>query len=458
MSNVPADIPEQYRIEWITRNLDKFCVLPFINLNTNPNGNLKLCCNIQNDHFLNENDVPFNLGYHDIDMLWNSDYMKSVRQGHRSNVGHNHCQECYKIEETTGHSPRVGQNVEWVKRTNVPIIREILAKASSDNLNPSIDNYPISLELRLGNQCNLKCISCYAMSSSLIHDERTEMLENGYVEGIELGWLKYKWTTEKDLVNNSQLKAWFETETFYNNFRKMAPNLYRLYVTGGEPTLIKANYKLLQMLLDANNTDCRIEFTSNMFVWNNDFYSRLEQFKNVEVQMSIDGAEIIGEYIRYPSNFKKVRENVEKVMSIASKKQGNWRMKCYSVYQALNYKHLEPVWDLLFDMAHKYEVKIDWWPITLYYPEYLSMAAVPLEKRVAYAEQLKKIIKKYSVNNDYTAPAYFTFNPTTEEACVNSLTQAPYDPELHSRLIQAITVNDKFRNVTGMEIFKDILT
>lgn len=454
---IPTDIPEENRIHWLTENLNKFCVLPFINLNTNPNGNLKLCCNIQKDRFLNEKDIPFNLGYHDIDTLWNSDYMKNVRRGHRLNLGHRDCQECYDLEKTTGHSPRIGQNIIWVKETKNDFLDKILSKASIDKIDPKLETYPLSLELRLGNQCNLKCLSCWAMSSSLIHDERSDVLDSGALDDGNLSWLKEKWYEDRTLVNNSQLKAWFETDIFYSNFKKMAPNLFRLYVTGGEPTLIKANYKLLQMLLDADNTSCRIEFTSNMYVWNNDFYSRLEKFKNVEVQMSIDGAETIGEYIRYPSNFKKVRENVEKVAKIASQTEGRWHLRCWTVYQALNYRHLENVWDFLYEIATKYKVTIDWWPITLYYPEYLSISAVPQEKRDEYSETLKTIIQKYSTNKEYTETTYFTLNPKTEETVLNSLLQPKYDSDLHEKLIQYIKLNDKVRNLDGLKIFKDIL-
>ena len=50
---VPEDVGSENRIDWLTENLRRFCTLPWLNLNTNPNGNVKLCCSITMDHFVN---------------------------------------------------------------------------------------------------------------------------------------------------------------------------------------------------------------------------------------------------------------------------------------------------------------------------------------------------------------------------------------------------------------------
>ena len=109
----------------------------------------------------------------------------------------------------------------------------------------------MSLELRLGNQCNLKCLTCWSVSSSLVYNERVDIVKKDILRDNELGWLEPIWKEEIKSVDNYNIDEWYETETFYSNIRKMAPNLRRLYTTGGEPTLIKANYKMLEMLLES---------------------------------------------------------------------------------------------------------------------------------------------------------------------------------------------------------------
>jgi organic radical activating enzyme len=445
-TTVPEDIPQEKRIEWLSKNLDKFCVLPWLNLNTNTDGNIKLCCNIQLEHLVADADTgTYNLGKHDIETIWNSVYMKYTRKMHRRNFGSTECKECYKAEKVSGHSPRVGQNALWIERQDHDEqLKNHLVDVSQEEPMVNPVQLPTSLELRLGNQCNLRCITCWGMSSSLIHEERSAYLKNNLLDDPKLIWLKSRWKNEIETVEKTEVSEWFDTDIFYNNFRKMAPTLRRLYTTGGEPTVIKANYKMLQMLLDAGNTDCRIEFTSNMTNWNPLFYSNLSKFKNVEIQMSIDGVDEIGEYIRYPSDFSKVRENIDKVVKIASRNP-NWSIKCYTVLQALNYKHLTPIWDLLNNIGFKYCKSIDWWPITLVAPAFLSLGAVPLETRTEYMPELQKAFDLFKELGD----GRLYLADDTISACKESMLNVSYQPILESNLATFIEFTDKQRAVTN---------
>ena len=68
--------PDTKKLDWAIKHVDKFCTLPWLNLNTNPNGNIKLCCSITLDTFVsNKNAKSYNLGYQDIDEIWDSIYM-----------------------------------------------------------------------------------------------------------------------------------------------------------------------------------------------------------------------------------------------------------------------------------------------------------------------------------------------------------------------------------------------
>jgi len=427
VTEVPESVGKNKRIEWLSYKLKNFCVLPWLNLNTNPNGFIKLCCNIQLDHFVQNVDEPFNLGYDDIDTLWNSPYMDNVRYRHRTNLGAEDCVECYKSDRTLGHSPRMGQNVLWFeKKDGDSDLSNFLNKITYKDPFTQLDQLPLSLELRLGNQCNLQCISCWGMSSSLVQSERLDILDKGLLKEYNLEKIDKKWKEETDIVINSKLTEWYETDMFYENFRKMAPKLKRLYTTGGEPTVIKANYKILEMLLEAGNKSCSVEFTSNMTTWNNKFYDALAQFENVEIQMSIDGVDEIGEYIRYPSNFKIVRENMFKAVEMASDNP-NWKIKCYTVLQALNYKHLVPIWELLTEVAATYQKKIDWWPITLSSPEHLSLSSVPMQERLDY---IPEIIEQSMRFRDPSKA--FSVSSSTVGAITDSLTNMTYNYELNN--------------------------
>lgn len=450
---VPADLPKEAKVQWMTKNMNKFCVLPWLNLHTSPNGYIKLCCSIQyNSYILNETDTPFNFGHDSIETIWNSGFMRYVRETHRENKGFSACNECYNVEKISGHSPRQGQNDEWLRRKEkdaytAEVVDDI---AREDVLD--LERLPLSLELRLGNLCNLQCVTCYGLSSAPIYDERQAQLNNGDVDSPQLSWLKKMWVNEKNLVDEADVKNWYETDMFYENFRKIAPKLKRLYTTGGEPTLIKANYKMMQMLLDAGNTDCAIEFTSNMANWNYEFYSRLEKFKNVEIQMSLDGAAEIGSYIRYPSDLNRVKENINKSVEMASTRP-NWKVKCYTVLQVLNFRHLLPIWEILREAADAHSKHIDWWPITLYSPPQLSLGAITMEKRLAWLKEFKLLAAEFN-----SKVSYFRINDSTMTPCIDSIKNPEYSEELNKQLRQYVEVLDKSRKLNGVELFKEELS
>ena len=70
-------------------------------------------------------------------------------------------------------------------------------------------------------------------------------------------------------------------------------------------------------LLDTMNqneiydTLSQLHFTTNATNLNRKFYDKLENYKTVDVNLSIDGIGKVVEYIRYPLNFKKFKENYQ---------------------------------------------------------------------------------------------------------------------------------------------------
>lgn len=445
-------------VQWFTDHRERMCLLPWLNIHTNTDGKIKLCCNIHLDHFVNkrEKDEPFthfNFGHDDIDAIWNSTYMRSSRIKHHSNKGCAECEGCYNLEKTTGHSPKIGQNQLWNARLREDedlrtyMVDQVLGKVAEAR----VPMLPVSLELRLGNQCNLQCVSCWGMSSSLIHEERKDILKTNILEEKNMSWLRSKWTADEEIVDSTQVKDWFETDTFYSNFKKLAPTLRRLYTTGGEPTLIKSNYKMFQMLIDEGNTDCRIEFTSNMTTWNPEFYKRLEKFTNVEIQMSVDGVDEIGEYIRYPSDFSKVKENIFKAAELVSTRPG-WTVKCFTVLQALNCQYIGDIWDVLAEACAMYDINIDWWPITLDHPHYLSLKAAPLEIRQRALEDLNNTKFPYRLDSNI-----FHISNHTWQTLSDAMLNIPYDVNLNLALFQAVNLNDTIRQSDGEILFADIL-
>tara|TARA_R110000782_G_scaffold74667_1_gene149087 strand:- start:36 stop:848 length:813 start_codon:yes stop_codon:yes gene_type:complete len=95
---------------------------------------------------------------------------------------------------------------------------------------------------------------------------------------------------------------------------KMSHNLRHLTIQGGEPSLMPEFEYYFGYLKDNNLIqDIEIDCISNLTNVNNKFYQLLEDFKTVDLNASIDSFGPANNYIRYPSDFEKIEENLIKL-------------------------------------------------------------------------------------------------------------------------------------------------
>ena len=353
-----------------------WCPYPWNNLNTNTDGSLKLCCAILENHHFTDKNETLNFGKDNIEKIWNSDYVQKIRQDLLDNKKPKACDVCWKLED------------KKIKSSRIAILEENIY---SKNL--KVEDYPNSLELRLGNKCNLKCLTCWSVSSSSIYEERKKALN----EKQSLpDWLSVNWNSETKYVD-SQNYDWYNSEKFDENFHKIAKGLKRLYLTGGEPTLIKSNIKILKSLEQAKNKDCHISFTTNLSLWNEEFYQQLEKFNNCEIQISIDGYGELNEYIRNPSDWLKIDSNLNRLIDLEAGK----KIKIYTVFSILNFLWIDELIEYLIKKFSNR--KAEWVPIVLQAPEFLSTDCLSENLKLKAVEKLKNILIK---NNNQSELEY----------------------------------------------------
>jgi sulfatase maturation enzyme AslB (radical SAM superfamily) len=306
-----------------------FCVMPWMNLGTETNGKCKICCVVQTDSYIKKQDgTDFHLHEDAIEEIFNSDYLREVRR--KMLAGEEvlecaYCTEQTKLGQAT--SPRVEYNRAWLSEE----LHECI-KYSTEH-DGQVPRLPISLEPRPGNTCNLKCNSCWSLSSSKVLAERKSAL-NG-VLGEVPEFLRQRWGSELEKVTGENL-AWSQDEKYLRNFQKVIPGLHRLYFTGGEPTLIPSNLAMLRELLAQGKRDTLISFTTNLTNFSSELWELLDQFERVEITGSIDGFGAANEYLRYPSRWPIVAENLERLARLRP------RVRCglISVVQIANLYNL----------------------------------------------------------------------------------------------------------------------
>ena len=387
---------------------DTYCVYPFINVHTNTDGRCKLCCHVYGEDYIKVDGKDAVLGKTNWNNIWNSKYMLDVRANLLSGKKVKECNRCYEHEEKGLQSSR-----QW---------------ANENYKQPLLHSNPTHLELRLGNKCNLKCNSCWSVSSSQIYKERKKILANETVPK----WLDDQWQHEIKSVESFDWQ-WYETQEFRDFVDQVAPTLERLYMTGGEPTMIDANQYVLDKLVEAGNTKCHVAWTTNMTTWPEGFYDKLDFFDSSEVQMSIDGYGDHNMYIRYPTDWRKVEENFTKAMTLPEKVQ----LKIYFVYQAWNVFDVDR---LIRWLEERQTRRVDFVPIFLEHPDQLHSCVWPREIQ-------HKIIGKL-----------FTLQTTMHRDPVQRIinyTQNTnkYSAENINRMKQFISINDRYRKYKFADVF-----
>jgi len=390
-----------------------FRVYPWINLHTNTDGRCKLCCHVYGEDYVKINGRDAVLGKDNFDDIWHGDYMSNIRKNILDGNPVKECNRCYEHEEKGLESSR-----QWANKVYL-----------ISNTEEVFD--PTHLELRLGNHCNLKCNSCWSVSSDQIYKERKRILKEREVPK----WLSDQWNHEINSVEKFDWQ-WFETQEFKSFVDRVAPYLKRLYLTGGEPTLIEANKYVLDKIVESGNRDCHVAWTTNMTAWPEEFYSKLEFFNSSEIQMSIDGYGDHNRYIRYPTDWKKVEENFKKAQGLPSKVE----LKIYFVYQAWN------VFDVkkLIEWIEENQIRrVDFVPIFLEHPDHLHSCVWPQNIKTTIIENLKTI--KTSKHSDSVSRIISYTNNTNK-----------YSVENLKRMKQFIEITDSFRKYKFDETFLDL--
>lgn len=246
-----------------------FCILPWIHIETTPQGEVRPCC-------LYKTPIPdSNLDNNNLKTIWEGEYMQDLRKQFLKGKKPKGCEKCWKAEEAGHRSKRQQDNERFshhLEKKDQPL------------------QTPVYLDLKLGTVCNIKCRTCSSWSSSkwaedekIIYGKPFYISSSNWVSDDSVFWLGLEQVLDK---------------TEYIDF------------TGGEPFLIKRHVQILRKCVEKGiaknicihyNTNGTIIPTEEMFeLWKN--------FKWVEIMFSIDGLNEHFNYIRHPADWNTVME------------------------------------------------------------------------------------------------------------------------------------------------------
>ena len=243
------------------------------------------------------------------------------------------CEHCYYQESIGRSSYRQSFNKQWLSSD---LGKNILNRVEKSRTNGfKVEEAPLYLDIRPGNLCNLKCRMCSPGNSSKIYKEQKEIIKNNSAELSSLVDTSYFNKSEKEFHN------WHKNPVLWNNIYQWSEKSKQLYFTGGEPTLIKQNWDLIQHLTQKGlSKDIDLIFNLNCTQVPNKLLDTFSNFSNVTLNLSIDGYKHIQEYIRYPSKWLKVEKNIIKMLKHRNKNTHFYFSPTIQVYNILDISHL----------------------------------------------------------------------------------------------------------------------
>lgn len=330
-----------------------FCVLPWMHIATNASGNLRVCCNSTpgKNFILKEDGTPYKIFRDDLNEAWNSKVYSQIRKELLSGIRPDMCQRCFREEDAGLKSSRIAWNEKWKKD-----------KEYTENAEFNIEY----VDVRLGNLCNLKCRMCNPYASNQ--------------------WVK-EWHLINEALSPEEYKRlssmnWPENKKTWENLYSIVDTVEEIYLTGGEPTIIQEQHKLLDYCIDNDKAkNIKLKYNTNLTNVPNHLIEKWTKFKKVQLNCSIDAVGNLDRYIRYPSNWNKILENFEKVKQLK-----NCYIEIHCTVQMYNILRL----DEFIEWALPYNIKIYF--NILNHPEELNIRVLPKDLKLKVEERLQSYL------------------------------------------------------------------
>lgn len=233
-----------------------YCTAPWDHLHVTGTGGIGVCC-IAN----------MSVAADTVEEGRNSPEMKELRKLFAAGEAHPVlCKACI-----APNSPHVYRDHHLLNAGDR--IPDMLAATAEDG---STTYAPHTFDLR-GNTCNLACRTCGGQSSSTIAAEEKRTIN--FIRKMDPLANKSDYVSDAFLIDSKEF-----------------------YWAGGEPFMMPIHWQVMDKLVELNRTDVTLRYNTNFTFPTERGLDRaiklLGHFSNVRMNISIDGTDEIGEYIR----------------------------------------------------------------------------------------------------------------------------------------------------------------
>lgn len=258
---------------YLFKQSNHFCAVPWNYLKVSMDGTVTTC--------VRGRQKIGNICHNNIEEILANEQLQDIRSNLVQDKSHSNCNDCQAYE--------IESKYKYLRGLYNPMFQN----ATVDYYDPN--GFVLSgIDLHWSSTCNLKCITCWSQQSSSIAQE----------EG-------------KPILHTPSEHAEKLTDFIINN----QTTLKEIYLSGGEPTLIKHNLKLLKLLRKDLNFQLRVN-TNLMFESTNPIIQELKKFPNVLFTISADATGERFDYIRRGADWKIFVANLNELHNMHFK----WRV------------------------------------------------------------------------------------------------------------------------------------
>jgi len=303
-----------------------FCPLPFGSLSVDIPGAVTPCCKFKGE-VGNINDNTLNEIFHNTAMV-------TLRAQMKEGIRPNECRVCWDVE----------------KRGVTSLRLHAINKYQDQNDHGWIDHLKIhDVSINPSTLCNFKCRICNSQQSSQITVEELKYA----TDPTEIFYLK-------DLLKLANQ----DSSRLEKSLEELNYEFDHLHVMGGEPFLLPNLASMLEKVIKSGNSkNMQLEFNTNGSVFSDKIIKLFNQFKKVELLLSIDNIGPRFEVERGGS-WAVIKENISQFSKINSE---TISVKLAITVNIQNLLYL----DEMVNFAHQNNFDIVWW--YLEYPSYLCI-------------------------------------------------------------------------------------
>ena len=458
-----------------------WCVLPWSHVSITEIGYYRLCClsssNKNNGILKDKKGNPLHVEKANWNSVFNNDRMKSIRKNMLKGKWSEECTRCKK--QYINGMPSRNIHSRWLLGTiveprNYPGYRKAKDLTRPDGSISLKDFPPSYMDIRFGTKCNLKCVMCNPQTSSKWYDDWSALSKKNYFYSYNKK-INLRFNAKKKLKPESNTYEWNDkflssSNLLHTQIDKNMQQLRCIYIAGGEPLLIKSHYDFLQKLIDRKvSKKILVIYSSNITSVPSLALKLWSHFKHVHIGMSLDGFGNVNDFIRYPSQWNSVKNNLLKLDQL---EEENFSLSIEPAISVLNIWHLPEFIEFVLKQNYK---KIGSpilgiiTPHPVYVPRYLNINILEAsfkDQIKKHFEFYKKKIRLFDWNAFYGISKTWNQHKKVANACqilddyIRCMHHSKYNEEVliktRSQFIYFMDKLDKLRETRWHEIFPEL--